>query len=321
LGKSRVAILDNLTREEIRFARTVETGTAHLENLLSELRAERSDSTEERSRSALILEGRKAFDLYATYGLPFEISRDIAREQGLDVDEEGFKAAMDEHRLASGGGKAMGKSGGEDAEFFAGILKELQKQGKLGEQGVEYDPYTSPRLEGEVLALMVDGRSVGSASFGDRVQVILPKTGFYIESGGQVDDTGYIRSFGSSTAERTWEIEITGVRRASAGVIVHIGEVISGQPKVGDRAIAEVDMTRRHDIMRNHTATHLLHAALHQVLGEHARQAGSLVAPDRLRFDFNHPEAMTPDQIERVERIVNDAVAADMEVVPKLKSR
>ena len=100
-----------------------------------------------------------------------------------------------------------------------------------------------------------------------------------------------------------------------------MGEVVSGQPKVGDLALAEVDMQRRHDIMRNHTATHLLHAALHQVLGEHARQAGSLVAPDRLRFDFNHPEAMTPEQIERVERIVNDAVAADMEVIPKLKSR
>jgi alanyl-tRNA synthetase len=123
------------------------------------------------------------------------------------------------------------------------------------------------------------------------------------------------------TAEGTWEMEVTGMRRASAGVIVHVGEVISGQPKVGDIAIAEVDITRRHDIMRNHTATHLLHAALHQVLGEHARQAGSLVAPDRLRFDFNHPEAMTPEQIERVERIVNDAVAADMEVTPKLKSR
>src|ERR1043166_7094878 len=111
------------------------------------------------------------------------------------------------------------------------------------------------------------------------------------------------------------------MRRPSAGLISHVGEVISGQPKVGDLAIAEVDIERRHDIMRNHTATHLLHAALHQVLGEHARQAGSLVAPDRLRFDFNHPEAMTPEQIERVERIVNDAIAADMEVIPKLRAR
>jgi alanyl-tRNA synthetase len=229
---------------------------------------------------------------------------------------------MEEHRLASGGGKAIGRLGGEDAEFFAGILKDLQRQKKLGEHGVEYDPYTGWRVQGEVLALIVDGRSVESASFGDRVEVILPRTGFYIESGGQVDDTGYIRSSSSLAAGQPhWEIEITSMRRASAGVIVHVGEVISGQPKVGDLAIAEVDMQRRHDIMRNHTATHLLHAALHQVLGEHARQAGSLVAPDRLRFDFNHPEAMTSEQIERVERIVNEAVAADMEVMPKLKSR
>ncbi|HKG55274.1 MAG TPA: alanine--tRNA ligase [Anaerolineales bacterium] len=312
LVKSRGAILDNLTREEIRFARTIESGTAQLENLLSELRASNQTT----------LDGHRAFDLYATFGLPFEISRDIAREQGLDVDEEGFKAAREEHSLASGGGKAMGKTGGEDAEFFAGILKELQKHKKLGERGVDYDPYTSPRVEGEVLALITaGGRSVESVSFGDHVQVVLPKTGFYIESGGQVDDTGYIRSFGGSTAETNWEIEVTGVRRASAGMIVHIGEVISGQPRVGDLAVAEVDVSRRHDIMRNHTATHLLHAALHQVLGEHARQAGSLVAPDRLRFDFNHPEAMTPEQIERVEQIVNDAVAADMEVIPKLKAR
>ena len=275
-----------------------------------------------------MLDGRRAFDLYATYGLPFEISRDIAREQGLEVDQAGFNAAKDEHSKASGGGKAIGKMGGEDAEFFAGILKDLQKKKKLGEHGVEYDPYTSPRVEGEVLALIANGESVNSVSFGDQVEVILPKTGFYIESGGQVSDTGYIKSLslnsknlGRAREGLSWEIEITSMRRAAAGVIVHIGEVISGQPKVGDKVIAEVDTARRHDIMRNHTATHLMHAALHQVLGPHAVQAGSLVAPDRLRFDFNHPEAMTPEQIERVEKIVNEAVAADMEVTSRLKAR
>jgi alanyl-tRNA synthetase len=307
LKKSSGTILDNLTREEIRFARTVESGTAQLENLLSDLR----------SSGQTVLDGRRAFDLYATYGLPFEISRDIAREHGLDVDEEGFRTAREEHSLVSGGGKAIGKMGGEDAEFYARILKDLQKKKKLGDRGVEYDPYTSPRVQGEVLAIVVSGQMVESASFGDQVEVILPKTGFYIESGGQVNDEGYIRSLGASE----WEIEVSNVRRASAGVIVHVGEVVSGQPKVGDPALAEVDLVRRHDIMRNHTATHLMHAALHQVLGEHARQAGSLVAPDRLRFDFNHPEAMTPEQIERVERIVNNAIAADMEVLPRLKAR
>lgn len=307
LRKAQPAILDNLTREEVRFARTVEAGTAHLENLLSDLRA--SNQT--------VLDGHKAFDLYATYGLPFEISRDIAREQGLDIDEAGFTAAKEEHAKASGGGKAMGKLGGEDAEFFAGILKDLQAKGKLGKDGVEYDPYNGTDLSRysnlEVLALVVDGQSVESANLDDQVEVILPKTGFYIEAGGQVNDTGFIRGDG-------WEIEVTGIRRASAGVIVHIGEVISGHPKVGDKAAAEVDATRRHDIMRNHTATHLLHKALHEVLSDQAKQAGSLVAPTHLRFDFNHPEAMTAEQIERVERMVNEAVAMDMPVVKVTKS-
>jgi alanyl-tRNA synthetase len=311
LEKNKATILDNLTREEVRFARTVEAGTAHLENLLSDLRTERSRSAGE---GALVLDGHKAFDLYATYGLPFEISRDIAREQGLDIDEAGFTAAKNEHSKASGGGKAMGKLGGEDAEFFAGISKDLRTSGKLGEHGVEYDPYTSPKVTGEVLTLIVNGESVQTASLDDAVEVILPKTGFYIESGGQVNDEGYIR--GSD-----WQIEVTNTRKPSAGIIVHAGTVISGQPKVGDEAIAEVDTVRRHDIMRNHTATHLLHAALHQVLGHHARQAGSLVAPTHLRFDFTHPDAMTLEQVERVEKIVNDAIAADMEVAPKLRSR
>lgn len=324
LKKAQPAILDNLTREEVRFARTVEAGTNHLQTLLSDLLAERSGAQSKR-----VLDGHRAFDLYATYGLPFEISRDIAREQGLDVDEAGFNEAKEKHALASGGGKAMGKLGGEDAEFFAEILKDLQSKKKLGVNGVEYDPYTSKQVDTdtglEVLAIVVNGRSVESVELDDQVQVILPKTGFYIESGGQVDDTGYIRAYPSPSGRgqgegESWEIEVTSMRRASAGVIVHVGTVIAGQPKVGDKAIAEVDLTRRHDIMRNHTATHLLHKALHTVLSDQATQAGSLVAPDRLRFDFNHPEALTSEQLERIERMVNEAVAADMPVVKVTKS-
>jgi alanyl-tRNA synthetase len=144
----------------------------------------------------------------------------------------------------------------------------------------------------------------------------LPKTGFYIESGGQVSDTGTIRA-----SDGSWEIEINEMRKPSAGVIVHVGELIFGHPKSGDLAIAAVDAARRHDIRRNHTATHLLHAALHQVLGEKARQAGSLVAPDHFRFDFNHPDALTPEQVERVEKLVNEAVAADYTVTSLSKSR
>jgi len=326
LEKTRAAILDNLAREETRFARTVESGAAQLQNYLDNIRSAKV-STELLNNVPRVLEGRRAFELYATYGLPFEISRDIAREQGLEIDEAGFRLAMEEHRHASGGGRAMGALGGEDADFFAGILRDLQAKGKLGEQGVEYDPYTSLKVEGEVLTLTVDGTPVQTASFGDQVEVILPRTGFYVESGGQVDDNGFIRSLpagagkGTAGEVQAWEIEISGMRRPSAGVIVHVGEVISGQPRVGDTCLAEVDMQRRRDIMRNHTATHMLHAALHHVLGVHARQAGSLVAPDRLRFDFNHAQAMTSGQVESVERIVNEAVFSDMAVAPKLKSR
>ena len=306
LVKSREIIIDNLTREEVRFTRTIESGIAYLQGMLDELN----------KTGQKILDGRKAFDLYATYGLPFEISRDIAHEQNLDVDEVGFHIAMDEHRLASGGGKAMGTMGGEDAEFYARILRDLQKTNTLGKAGVEYNPYEWLQAEGPLLALVMEGQLLVDAGAGDRVEVLLPKTGFYVESGGQVSDRGLIRA-----KDNSWEIEVDEMRKPSAGVIVHLGEVIFGHPKAGELAIAEVDVARRHDIRRNHTATHLLHAALHQLLGGNARQAGSLVTPDRLRFDFNHPLAVTREQVERVEKLVNQAVAADYPVKAVSKSR
>jgi alanyl-tRNA synthetase len=306
LVKNRETILDNLTREEVRFARTVESGTAYLQGMLDELK----------KSGKKVLEGRSAFELYATYGLPFEILRDIAREQDLDVDEIGFRAAMDEHRIASGGGKAMGRMGGEDAEFYSKIFKDLQKNNTLGKNGVEYNPYEWLRVEGQLLALAYEGQLLTEAGAGDRVEVLLPRTGFYVESGGQVSDCGIIRA-----KDGSWEIEVDGMRKPAPGIIIHLGEVLFGHPKAGDMAEAEVDEVRRHDIRRNHTATHLLHAALHQVLGDKARQAGSLVAPDRFRFDFNHPEGMSSEQVERVEKLVNDAVAADYPVKAVSKSR
>lgn len=303
LEKNRATILDNLTREEVRFAKTVESGTAHLDELLADL-AQRGEK---------VLAGDKAFDLYATYGLPFEITRDIAKEHNLDVDEEGFKKAMDEHRIASGGGKAMGELGGEDAEMYAQLAEKLQAEGKLGAEGVVYDPYTKLRAEGEVLALLVDGEAAEQAKVGDAVEVILPETGFYLESGGQVGDTGVI-----SGAD--WQIDVSSVKKPAPGLIVHVGEVKKGNPQVGDAAVAEVDQIRRKDIMRNHTATHLLHAALHEVLGDHARQAGSLVAPEKLRFDFTHPEALTAEEIERVERYVNERILENHPLKTEIKS-
>lgn len=295
LIKNQKAILDNLTREEDRFQRTVEAGIKYLDDVLAGI-AQKGEE---------VLDGHEAFNLYATHGLPLELTRDIAREKGLDVDEIGFRTAMEEHRIASGSGKAFGAMGGEDVEIYRTIVEGLEQIGKLPSSGVVNDPYTrdvdgTPRATGEVLALFKDGIAVDFVNVGDQVEVVLPRTPFYIESGGQVADSGVIYS-----TEHPWRIRVDDVRRPAAGVIVHVGEVISGTPSVGEVVFAEVDLARRRDIMRNHTATHLLHAELHKILGEHARQAGSLVAPDRLRFDFTHPSAITPEQLELIEAGVN----------------
>lgn len=293
LVRNRSAILSNLTREEERFQHTVESAVAKLENLLARL-VSRGENT---------LPGEQAFELYATYGLPLEITRDIAQEQNLSVDETGFHQAMEQHRIASGAGEAFGPLGGEDVEIYRQVLHDLQAQGSLDADGVRYDPYQLLVTEQPVLALLSDGKSITQANPGDQIEILLPETGFYVESGGQVSDTGTIFSDSAD-----WEAEIIGMRKPAAGVIIHIGQVKHGEPKVGDLAIAQVDLQRRKDIMRNHTATHLLHAELRSVLGEHARQAGSLVAPDRLRFDFTHPQPVTLEQLEKIEAGVNRAI-------------
>jgi alanyl-tRNA synthetase len=294
LARSRNIILDNLTREEQRFQRTVEGGMARLENLLERLR----------QSGGSVLPGDQAFELYATFGLPLELARDEAREQGMDVDEAGFREAMEQHRLASGAGETFGAQGGDNVDVYRTLLEELQAKGRLGAQGVAYDPYSRLEVDGPLLAILREGLPVEQAQAGDPVEVLLPDTCFYVESGGQVSDTGTITS---AEGER-WQIKIEDTRKPAAGIIVHAGEVVSGVVRRGDLAIARVDAERRQDIMRNHTATHLLHHELRAILGEHARQAGSRVAPDRLRFDFTHPEAMTDEQVEQVEAGVNRSI-------------
>ena len=306
LIQNRQIIIDNLTREEVRFERTVESGTTVLYSLLNNLK--KSNTT--------TLSGDKAFELYATYGLPFEITRDIAREQEMNVDESGFRAAMDDHRIASGGGKAMGTLGGEDSEMYNKLTKELIQEGKLSENGVAYYPYQTMQTKGKILALLEEGQLAEEVFMGASVAVVVPQTGFYVESGGQLSDVGLI-----SDVNNEWEIEIHEMRKPSAGMITHIGEVIRGQPKVGDEAVLLVDLDRRMDMMRNHTATHLLHAVLQKVLGAHVQQAGSLVAPDKLRFDFNHSHNISEQQLQLIEAGVNKAILADMPVVATEKSR
>ncbi|UCD97600.1 MAG: alanine--tRNA ligase [Chloroflexota bacterium] len=297
LVRNKAAILDNLTREEIRFHRTLEAGVSKLETIL-----EQTQASDQRS-----VPGERAFDLYATYGLPLEITRDIAREKGIEVDEERFQEAMEQHRLASGAGEVFGVFGDENIDFYKELLARLVKEGKLPAQGVAYDPYGNYEAQGTMLAIVKDGELVQSARPGDLVEVLLPGTSFYIEAGGQVSDTGTI----SSLSGPGWTIAIREMRQPISGLIMHIGEVLSGNPKTGDLVTAQVDIQRRLSIMRNHTATHLLHAELHRVLGDHARQAGSLVAPDRLRFDFTHPEALTPEQLDQIEAGVNRDIYAN----------
>jgi alanyl-tRNA synthetase len=307
LARNRPTILQTITEEERRFQHTVDIGLSRLMEALDEV-----------SRAGeKILPGSTSFELYATYGLPLEITRDVARELDLDVDEVGFAEAMENHRLASSNMQGVGDQSEEDVSVQQGILRELQSGGKLPPTGVEYDPYGGLETEGEVLAIISDAQPAPQAQTGDRVEVVLPATHFYLEAGGQVSDTGTI----VSVREPRWEIEVEDMRQPIDGLILHVGHVATGSPRVGDRAIAAVDASRRMDIMRNHTATHLLHASLQRVLGAHARQAGSLVAPDRLRFDFNHPHAVTADELRRVEDLVNDAILHNYDLEIRDKAR
>ena len=296
LKQNRKSILISITREEEQFQRTLDRATTQLESLLD-------DAVK---NSQKILPGIVVADLYTTYGMPFEITRDIALERGIDVNEDEFKISLDEHRQDSKDGNDNNDLDVENIEVYRQVFEKLVQQGALPENGVDYDPYGRMEVSGKVLALFTNGKPIQTAGLGDEIEIILPETCFYIKSGGQVSDTGWIRAF-----EKNWEIIIQEMRKPAAGVLVHVGKVLRGQPKVGDDAIASVDEQRRKDIMRNHTATHLLHAELHRVLGDHTRQAGSDVAPDRLRFDFTHPVAITPDQLTQIEAGINQRILCD----------
>ncbi len=292
LRQNRTAILDSLTREEEQFHRTLESGLSRLEQVL-----ERAQIKNEK-----VISGKVVFDLYATYGLPLELVKDIAEEQGLAIEEAGFHQAMEEHRIASGAG-AFGDMDATKVETYRQVFDDLVAQGALSVEGVRYNPYSSLRFPSKIVAMIKNSKSVVEVKEGDTVEVLLPETSFYLEAGGQVSDTGVIYS-----EKKGWKILVENMRKPAAGVIVHYGKVLAGNPQVGDDAIAEVDYKRRKSIERNHTATHLLHAALREIIGPHARQAGSLVAPDHLRFDFTHPQALTQEELDQVEQKVNEQI-------------
>lgn len=293
------AIKKTITREEERFRRTMDIGLTELDAMLAEL------------PTGGTLAGEKAFYLKATLGLPIQVTKDIAEERGYHVDMSGFATAEQEHAMISGGGVAMGEM--EMAESYNAVLQQLKADQLLPSDGVEYLPYGDTTLSAKVVALTQNGHPISELGVGDKVEVVLNRTPFYVEAGGQVSDTGTIRA-------KNWEIEVEDTRRPVGGLVIHIGEVVQGAPQVGDDVLAVVDAQRRANITRNHTGTHLLHAALRNHLGIHVQQRGSLVAPERLRFDFAHDARMTPDQLKAVETEVNQIILANYPVKSEIKS-
>jgi alanyl-tRNA synthetase len=300
LRRFQEAIRHHISAEERRFQKTLDRGLTLIDQLIDEMKAE----------NTTVLDGARAFRLYDTHGLPLEITRDILKEHNLDADEAGFRAAQAQHRLDS----EVKLATIEAQDVYREIRSDLQANGALPESGVKHDPYGDPALETKLLAMAsADGERISSAKSGERVSLILAETPFYVEAGGQVSDTGTIEG-------KDWQVRVDDTRQPVGSIVVHLGEVVSGKPKEGDAATASIDVERRRDITRNHTATHLLHKNLRAVLGELVRQRGSLVAPDRLRFDFSHDKALTQEELDAVSAGINDAILANYPVVIEFTS-
>jgi alanyl-tRNA synthetase len=309
LKARREFILNVIAQEEERFYQTYEFGLRLLNDLVEDLKA-RNQST---------IPGSEAFKLHATYGFPFELTRDIAQEQGLLVDEGGFREAMAEHERISASDQF--KMTDEEAlAFYARLLEQLKAEGKLPADGVRCDPYGDTEIESRLLAVIRDGRVVRDASEGQEVELVLAATPFYVESGGQVSDVGSIVHYVDPDSPPAWEFQVTDVHQPVSGLILHAGQMVAGTARTQDSVWAIVDSERRWDIMRNHTATHLLHAELRRVLGEHVQQAGSLVAPDRLRFDFTHPAMLTQEELQSIQSLVNEVILVNYPVQPQYRS-
>ncbi len=268
--------------EEERFGATLRQGQAYLDDVLEKLEGG-------------VLAGEDAFVLHDTYGFPIEVTQEIAQARGFEVDLEGFERSMEAQRERA---RAAGSKNAEAAwSTYGGVYVDLLNQfGKTRFLG-----YENTESDGKVIALLRDGQPVESLLPSEDGEVILDQTPFYAEMGGEVADTGYMEN-GITHAY------VVDVQTPEKGLTVHRVRNEEGVLSVGDSVKAFVDARRRSCIERNHTATHLLHASLRQVLGDHVKQAGSYVGPDRLRFDFTHFEAMTPEQIAEVERVANDRI-------------
>ena len=276
LKKRQQAIKENLLREEASFNETLDRGLAKFEEKVAE--------------GGKALDGAFAFQLYDTFGFPADLTADVARERGLGIDQAGFEAAMEAQRERARAASRFG------VDLRAGAQLDL---------ATEFGGYTGTAGESTVIALLCEGELVEALRPGERGEVILARTPFYAESGGQVGDAGELQG----SAGSRFIVEDTQ-KRGTAGAHSHIGRLAEGGSglKVGDTVSAQVDTVLRGATALNHSATHLLHAALREVLGSHVQQKGSRVAPDRLRFDFAHFEAVSSEQLQRIERRVNEQI-------------
>ncbi|HEZ2074880.1 TPA: alanine--tRNA ligase [Neisseria meningitidis] len=277
LKEKQVQIEEALKNEESRFAQTLETGMALLENALA--------------KGGKTLDGEIIFKLYDTYGFPYDLTADICRERNIELDEAGFEREMEAQRARA-----------RAAQSF-----KANAQLPYDGQDTEFKGYSERQTESKVLALYKDGEQVDELNEGDSGAVVIDFTPFYAESGGQVGDVGYIFS-----GENRFEVRDT--QKIKAAVFGQFGVQTSGRLKVGDSVTAKVDDEIRNANMRNHSATHLMHKALRDVLGEHVEQKGSLVTAESTRFDISHPQAVTAEEIAEVERRVNEAILANVAV-------
>ncbi|GIH22946.1 alanine--tRNA ligase [Acrocarpospora phusangensis] len=275
--------------EEASFLGTLRTGTAIFDVAVEETKR----------KGAGTLAGEQAFQLHDTYGFPIDLTLEMAAEQGLKVDEEGFRRLMKEQRDRAKADAKAKKTGNADISVFGQLLEKTGKVDFLG-----YDHVTA---ESEIAGILLDGVSVPAAGAGSTVEIVLSRTPFYAEGGGQLADQGVIRTDGA-------EFEVVDVQTPLAGVIVHRGKVRTGEIRVGDQAHAEIDVDRRRAISRSHTATHLVHRGFRNALGETAAQAGSENSPGRFRFDFTAAGAVPASVLRDVEDEVNAILINDLKV-------
>jgi alanyl-tRNA synthetase len=288
LESSRQYVTSILLGEEERFLNTLHQGLRELDTLIDKHRTDGSKR----------IAGEEAFRLYDTFGFPVDLAEEVAQDAGMSLDRDGFEAVLENTRqLARDTWKGSGES--QVAPVYQTVLRRVGASTFVG--------YETTQTPGPVVAIIVDGQEVEAASAGQQVELVFAHTPFYGEAGGQVGDTGRAVAQGV-------EVDITDTQKPLGDLIVHHGMVTRGTVTQGMTMQLEIDSLRREAIRKNHTATHLLHAALRQVLGDHVKQAGSLVAPDRLRFDFTHFTRLSERDLERIENLVNEHVWTDLPV-------